>query len=160
VLTANYSGDDMQRKPVVIKFKKLHPDAQIPKYLSKGAAGADIHAIVGGMGVRLKPDEMVTIPTGLAVEIPQGYEIQVRSRSGLALGGISVVNSPGTIDSDYRGEISVILCNHGPRMFEIHNKTRIAQLVLAKVDQIEWAEVSELSSTVRDINGLGSTGND
>ena len=107
----------------------------------------------------VKPGERVAVPTGLSVEIPEGYEIQVRPRSGLAFKkGLTVVNAPGTIDSDYRGEVKVLLINLGNEAVEILNQDRIAQLVLQKVEQILWQEAQELTSTERGIGGFGSTG--
>jgi dUTP pyrophosphatase len=109
--------------------------------------------------VRIAPGERRLIPTGLILEIPEGYEGQVRPRSGLALKhGISIVNSPGTIDSDFRGEVGIVLINHGSEPFVVEPLSRIAQLVLAKVEQLELEEVDSLTSTTRGAGGYGSTG--
>ena len=133
-------------------------DNALPQYETGGSAGLDVRSAENGL---LKPGEFKLITTGLRVEIPYGYEIQVRPRSGLALKhGITVLNSPGTIDADYRGEIGVILINHGQSDFEIKAGDRIAQLVVAPVERIQWQETGELnSSTKRGENGFGSTGN-
>ena len=128
----------------------------LPAYATDGAAGMDVLA---AENLTLKPGERHAVATGLAVAIPQGYEIQVRPRSGLALKhGITVPNTPGTIDSDYRGELKVILINHGADDFAIARGDRIAQLVLAPVTQAAWEEVEELDDTARGAGGFGSTG--
>ena len=140
---------------VEIKFQKLHPDAQIPSYAHIGDAGADIYAIAE---VTLYPNNRVAIPTGLAVDIPIGYELQVRPKSGLALKhGITVLNSPGTIDAGYRGEIQVILINLGAASHTVEKGHKIAQLVLKPVIQANYVE-SELGSSDRGVGGFGSTG--
>ena len=129
---------------------------ELPRYATDGAAGMDVLA---AEDVILAPGARHAVASGLAVAIPPGYEIQVRPRSGLALKhGISVPNTPGTIDSDYRGELKVILINHGAEPFAIHRGDRIAQLVLAPVTLAEWHEVGELDETVRGAGGFGSTG--
>jgi dUTP pyrophosphatase len=139
-----------------LKIKKLNPEAIIPAYQTKEAAGFDLHSIEN---VVLKPGERKLIGTGLAFEIEYGYEVQIRPRSGLAFKhGITVLNSPGTIDSDYRGEIKVLLINHSDEEFEIKKGDRIAQAVVASVIQAEIVEVEELSSTERGEGGFGSTG--
>ena len=132
-------------------------DNALPQYETGGSAGLDVRSADNEL---IKPGEFKLITTGLRVEIPYGYEIQVRPRSGLALKhGITVLNSPGTIDADYRGEIGVILINHGQSDFEIKAGDRIAQLVVAPVERIQWQETGELnSSTKRGENGFGSTG--
>ena len=139
-----------------LKIKKLKNEAVIPSYQTKEAAGFDLHSIED---VVLKPGERKLIGTGLAFEIEYGYEVQIRPRSGLAFKhGITVLNSPGTIDSDYRGEIKVLLINHSDEEFEIKKGDRIAQAVVASVIQAEIVEVEELSSTERGEGGFGSTG--
>lgn len=128
----------------------------LPAYATDGAAGMDV---VAAEQVMLAPGTRHAVSTGLAVAIPAGYEIQVRPRSGLALKhGISVPNTPGTIDSDYRGELKVILINLGQEHFTIHRGDRIAQLVLAPVVQAAWQEVDDLDATARGEGGFGSTG--
>ncbi|MBA4163449.1 MAG: dUTP diphosphatase [Erythrobacter sp.] len=128
----------------------------LPHYATSGAAGMDV---VSAEDVTLAPGARHAVATGLAVAIPPGYEIQVRPRSGLALKhGITVPNTPGTIDSDYRGELKVILINHGSEPFVIARGDRVAQLVLAPVTQARWIEVSELDATDRGAGGFGSTG--
>ena len=128
----------------------------LPRYATDGAAGMDV---LSAEDVTLDPGARHAVATGLAVAIPAGYEIQVRPRSGLALKhGIGVPNAPGTIDSDYRGELKVILINHGAESFAIHRGDRIAQLVLAPVTLAVWNEVSELDETSRGAGGFGSTG--
>lgn len=141
-----------------IEFKKLNPKAQIPRYMTELAAGLDIHALPEE-NIVLQPGERCLVPTGLAVAIPPGYEIQVRPRSGLAIKhGIALVNSPGTIDADYRGEIGIILINHGQEVFSINSGDRIAQLVVAPVCQAQLVEVEQLSGTDRGVGGFGHTG--
>ena len=133
---------------------------QLPAYETLGAAGMDVRAAVeDGKPVTLKPGERAMVPTGLSVAIPQGYEIQMRPRSGLAAKhGITCLNSPGTIDSDYRGELKVILINHGDQDFVIARGERIGQIVLAAVSHMIWQEVAELPETERGAGGFGSTG--
>lgn len=139
-----------------IKIKKLCENAKIPAYQSEGSAGFDFCSIEKKC---IKAGEWELVKTGLAVEIENGYELQVRPRSGLALkNGISVLNSPGTIDSDYRGEICVILINHSKIDFEIEIGDRIAQGVIAKVEQVKFVEVQTLSETQRGEGGFGSSG--
>ena len=143
---------------VAVEVKRLpHGEGlDLPRYATAGAAGMDV---LSAEDVTLAPGARHPVATGLSVAIPPGYEIQVRPRSGLALKhGISVPNTPGTIDSDYRGELKVILINHGAEPFPIHRGDRIAQLVLAPVTIAEWREVAELDSTDRGAGGFGSTG--
>ena len=129
---------------------------KLPQYETSGAAGLDICC---AEEFTLDPTCRQLVKTGLFVEIPYGYELQVRPRSGLALNhGITVLNSPGTIDADYRGEIGVILINHGPRSVVFHAGDRIAQLVLCKVERVEWYPVASLTGTKRGDKGFGSTG--
>lgn len=132
----------------------------LPKYETQGSAGADVVAAVPkGNPVTIYTGERAAIPTGLTVAIPDGFEIQVRPRSGLAHNfGVQVVNAPGTIDSDYRGEIKVLLINMGMEPFMISRGDRIAQLVIAPVQQIGWQEVDSLPETERGTGGFGSTG--
>ena len=145
-------------EPVAVKIRRL-PQGEglaLPAYATGGAAGMDVLA---AEDVTLAPGARHAVATGLALAIPPGYEIQVRPRSGLALKhGISVPNTPGTIDSDYRGELKVILINHGAEAFAIHRGDRVAQLVLAPVVQAAWEEVAELDDTARGAGGFGSTG--
>jgi dUTP pyrophosphatase len=132
-------------------------DNALPQYETGGSAGLDIRSNEDGV---LNPSEYKLVKTGLFVEIPYGYEIQIRPRSGLALKhGVTVLNSPGTIDADYRGEIGVILINHGTLPYAIIKGERIAQMVVAKVEHAQWQLVGSLdTSTKRGINGFGSTG--
>jgi len=142
----------------LLQFKKLHPAATLPAYMSELAAGLDICACLD-QSLSLAPGARTLIPTGLAVAIEPGYEIQVRPRSGLALRqGISLVNAPGTIDADYRGEIGIILINLGEDIFKISHGDRIAQLVVAPVAQARITEVAELPATARGTGGFGHTG--
>lgn len=130
----------------------------LPQYETSQAAGLDVRADIG-QSITIKPLERVLVPTGLYVEIPEGYEIQVRPRSGMAAKfGLSVLNSPGTIDPDYRGEIKVILANLSPDEYELKPGERIAQLVVAKFERIEWVETDTLSDTERGAGGFGHTG--
>jgi dUTP pyrophosphatase len=143
---------------VAVRIKRLPhgQDLALPAYATAGAAGMDVLA---AEAVTLAPGSRHAVATGFAVAIPPGYEIQVRPRSGLALKhGISVPNTPGTIDSDYRGELKVILINHGSEAFAIARGDRIAQLVLAPVTRAAWNEVAELDETARGAGGFGSTG--
>ncbi len=145
-------------EPVAVRIRRLpHGDGlALPSYATPGAAGMDVLA---AEDVTLAPGGRHAVATGFAVAIPPGYEIQVRPRSGLALKhGISVPNAPGTIDSDYRGELKVILINHGSEPFAIARGDRIAQLVLAPVTLAAWQEVAELDETARGAGGFGSTG--
>ncbi|MBF0357535.1 MAG: dUTP diphosphatase [Magnetococcales bacterium] len=132
---------------------------ELPKYETPGSAGMDLRAAVAGDSpITLAPGERKLIPTGLSMAIPQGWEGQVRPRSGLALKkGVTVLNSPGTIDSDYRGEVGVILINHGIEPFIISRGERVAQLLFTKVNQCKWSVVSSLDKTNRE-GGFGSTG--
>ena len=143
---------------VGVRIKRLPHGAglDLPAYATSGAAGMDVLA---AEQVILLPGMRHAVATGLALAIPEGYEVQVRPRSGLALKhGISVPNTPGTIDSDYRGELKIILINHGDGEFAIERGDRIAQLVLAPVTQALWEEVEELDETRRGAGGFGSTG--
>lgn len=128
----------------------------LPTYATEGSAGLDLRADVE---VRLEPGQRALVPTGLALELPEGYEAQVRPRSGLALRhGIGMVNAPGTIDSDYRGEIGVLLVNHGSEPVVLRRGERIAQLVVARYERVALEEVDSLSSTFRGSGGFGHTG--
>lgn len=139
-----------------IQIKKLHQDAYIPRYQTPGAAGFDIHCIEN---ITIPSGESKLIKTGLGMAIESGYELQIRPRSGLALkNGITVLNTPGTIDSDYRGEIMVLLINHSKQDFVIAKGDRIAQGVISKVYQADFMEVSELDDTQRGSGGFGSSG--
>jgi dUTP pyrophosphatase len=140
---------------VEIKFQKLHPDAQVPSYAHIGDAGADVYSVAE---VTLQQGDRAAIPTGLAVDIPLGYEIQVRPKSGLALKhGIAVLNSPGTVDAGYRGEIQVIVINLGKEAYTFVKGQKIAQLVLKPVIQAQYIE-GALGTSDRGSGGFGSTG--
>ena len=140
---------------IEIKFQKLHPDAQIPSYAHIGDAGADVYTVTE---MTVAPQKRAAIPTGLAVDIPIGYEIQVRPKSGLALKhGITVLNSPGTVDAGYRGEIQVIVINLGDEAYTFKKGQKIAQLVLKPVIQANYVE-GELGTSDRGVGGFGSTG--
>lgn len=149
---------------VEVKIKKLsHYDSEfnLPNYETSGAAGADVRASLGkGEKLLIKPGERVLIPTGLSMEIPHGYEVQVRPRSGLSFKtSLMVLNSPGTIDSDYRGEVKIIMGNLGSKDEVINHGDRVAQLVLAPVVQARYVETTEeLTETARGAGGFGSTG--
>ena len=143
---------------IKVLVKKLKPSVKLPSYKTDGASGMDLMADID-KSIELKPGESCLIPTGLSVAFPKEYEIQIRPRSGLAAkNNISVLNTPGTIDSDYRGEIKVILYNHGKEDFLINNKDRIAQMVLAPVIKMNFEETDELPETIRGEGGFGSTG--
>lgn len=132
----------------------------LPAYETDGAAGLDLRAALEEAApVTLDPGERAMIPTGLTLAIPDGYEVQIRPRSGLAARhGITCLNSPGTIDSDFRGEVKVILINHGQETFSVTRGERIAQMVLAKVERLSWKRVETLPGTARGAGGFGSTG--
>lgn len=131
---------------------------QLPRYMTPGAAGFDLCADIDE-AMPLPPGARCLVPTGLALQIPEGYEAQVRPRSGLAIKhGVTLLNSPGTIDSDYRGEIQVILINHGQESFTVVRGERIAQLVVARVVQVDLIEVEELEESTRGTGGFGHTG--
>lgn len=140
----------------IVRFERVHPDAKLPAYATEGAAGADLCSV---KGLTVPAGSWVLVPTGLRVELPRGYEGQVRPRSGLALKrGVTVLNAPGTIDSDYRGEIGVILINYSAVPFEVAVGDRVAQLVIAPAPQFALEESFVLSNTARASGGFGSTG--
>lgn len=144
----------MERETVL--FRRLDANCKSPIYATQGAVGADLFSI---LTKEIPPGERRVIPTGLAIELPPGFEAQVRSRSGLALKhGISVLNSPGTIDQDFRGPIQVILHNSGQEPFQVKYGDRIAQLVVSPVVKVSFLEAAELSDTDRGEGGFGSTG--
>lgn len=148
----------MTTEPVPVRVRRLpHGEGlALPTYATEGAAGMDVLAAEEAM---IEPGARHAVATGFSMAIPQGFEIQVRPRSGLALKhGISVINAPGTIDSDYRGELKVILVNTGTAAFTVQRGDRIAQLVLAPVTRAQWNEVAGLDETVRGEGGFGSTG--
>ncbi len=133
-------------------------DLPLPSYATEGSAGMDVYAAVEDP-LTLAPSQVVLVPTGLAMAVPHGYECQVRSRSGLAAkNGVFALNAPGTIDSDYRGEVKVILANFSQAPFTIERGMRIAQLVVARHEHVEWEVVPSLEETVRGEGGFGSTG--
>jgi len=141
-----------------VKFRRLHAKAIVPQYMTSGSAGCDVTACLD-QAQTVSPGERVALSTGLAFEIPSGFEIQVRPRSGLAFKkGLTVINAPGTIDSDYRGEVKVLMVNLGQENVEVLPGDRIAQLVLQRVETIEWQETLDLSATERAAGGFGSTG--
>ena len=143
---------------IQVKIKKLHPQAVIPAYMTEHAAGLDLCTVIEAPVV-LAPGERTLLPTGLAMEIPPGFEGQVRPRSGLALKkGVALVNSPGTIDADYRGEIGIIIINHGVEPVEFLPGDRVAQLIIAPVTQAVLVEVNALDDSVRSSGGFGHTG--
>lgn len=139
-----------------VNIKKLHPEAIIPKYQSKGAAGFDLHSI---SEIVVFPGETVIVKTGLAFAIPEGYELQVRPRSGMSFKTkIRVANSPGTVDSDYRGDVGIIIDNIGSDEFKVRMHDRIAQGVICPVNQVSFKEVKDLNETERGDQGYGSSG--
>lgn len=145
---------------LVISVKRIRPESTVllPAYMTDHSAGMDLYADLAE-DKELVPGGRALIPTGIAIALPDGYEAQIRPRSGLALKyGITLVNSPGTIDADYRGEIGVIVINHGNEMFTIRNGERIAQMVVARFSRVEWQEVAELNETCRNGGGFGHTG--
>tara|TARA_B100000029_G_scaffold430392_1_gene441325 strand:+ start:1773 stop:2210 length:438 start_codon:yes stop_codon:yes gene_type:complete len=141
-----------------VLIKKLSPQVKLPLYKSTGASGMDLMAFINSPIV-IKPKTSSLIPTGISLAFSEDYEIQIRPRSGLAAkNNISILNTPGTIDSDYRGEIKIIIYNHGNKDFIINNKDRIAQIVLAPVIKMKFEETENLPETVRGEGGFGSTG--
>ena len=143
---------------VKVLVKKLDPTVQIPSYKTNGASGMDLMAFIKEP-IKLAAKKSCLVPTGISVAMSDDYEIQIRPRSGLAAkNNISVLNTPGTIDSDYRGEIKIILFNHGSSEFIINNKDRIAQIILLPVHKMELEEVENLPDTLRGKGGFGSTG--
>jgi len=143
---------------IKVLVKKLNPKAELPKYKTEGSSGMDLMALIENP-IKIKPQNSALISTGLSIAIPEDTEIQIRPRSGLAAkSSISVLNTPGTIDSDYRGELKIILFNHGKEEFTVKNNDRIAQMILMPVMKAEFEEVEELPKTVRGSGGFGSTG--
>ena len=143
---------------VKVLIKKLDPAVEMPSYKTTGASGMDLMAFIKDP-IKLEPKTSCLIPTGLSVAFSEKYELQIRPRSGLAAKNhITVLNTPGTIDSDYRGEIKIILFNHGNENFIINNKDRVAQMILIPVYKMDFEEVDNLPKTVRGKGGFGSTG--
>ena len=143
---------------VKVLVKKLSTKVQLPSYKTKGSSGMDLNAFIANP-IKILPNTSALIPTGLSIAIPEELEIQIRPRSGLAAkSNISVLNTPGTIDSDYRGELKVILFNHGNKDFTVQNNDRIAQMILTPILKIDFEEVDELPNTIRGAGGFGSTG--
>jgi len=143
---------------VKVLIKKLNSKVQLPKYKTDGSSGMDLMAFTENP-INIRPQESALIPTGITIAIPENTEIQIRPRSGLAAkSNISVLNTPGTIDSDYRGEIKIILFNHGKEEFIINNNDRVAQMILMPIIKAEFEEVEDLPKTLRGSGGFGSTG--
>lgn len=148
-------------EPLIIPLQVLAHGRHLPlpSYATELSAGMDLRAAVGAEGLSIAPGQRVLIPTGIAIAVPKGYEAQVRPRSGLAIKhGITMLNSPGTIDSDYRGEIKVITINHGDEAFRVEDGDRIAQLIIAPVERAQWRQVDALEETDRSSGGFGHTG--
>ena len=145
---------------ITVAIKRIRPESELtlPCYMTSHSAGMDLYADLSADAL-LQPGSRLLVPTGIAIALPEGYEAQIRPRSGLALKhGISLVNSPGTIDADYRGEIGVILINHGEVPFLLKRGERIAQMVVAQFSRVVWAEMGELEETQRGAGGFGHTG--
>ena len=143
---------------IKVLVKKLKPSVKLPLYKTNGASGMDLMAYID-KSIELKPGESCLVPTGLSVAFPKEYEIQIRPRSGLAAkNNISVLNTPGTIDSDYRGELKIILFNHSNENFLINNNDRVPQMVLTPIVKMELEEINELPNSNRGDGGFGSTG--
>jgi len=141
-----------------VLIKKLNPDVEIPVYKTSGASGMDLMAFIEEP-IKIAPNSTYLVPTGLSMAFSEDYEVQIRPRSGLAVkNSITVLNTPGTVDSDYRGEIKIILFNHGKENFIINNKDRVAQMILTPVVKIEFEETDNLPDTLRGEGGFGSTG--
>ena len=143
---------------IKVLVKKLNSKIKLPEYKTSGSSGMDLMASID-TPIKIKPNSLELIPTGLSVAIPEDFEIQIRPRSGLAAKSkISVLNTPGTIDSDYRGELKIILFNHGNKEFVVNNNDRIAQMVLTPILKMEFEEVDQLPVSIRGSGGFGSTG--
>ena len=143
---------------VKVLVKKLHPKVKLPSYKTYGSSGMDLMAFIES-SIKVAPNSSALISTGISLAIPNDCEIQIRPRSGLAAkSNISVLNTPGTIDSDYRGEIKVILFNHGNKEFVVNNDERIAQMIIAPVLKVDFEEVTNLPDSIRGSGGFGSTG--
>tara|TARA_B110001452_G_scaffold28752_1_gene22621 strand:- start:703 stop:1140 length:438 start_codon:yes stop_codon:yes gene_type:complete len=143
---------------VKVLVKKLNPNVQLPVYKTSGASGMDLMAFIE-RPIKLAANSSCLVPTGLSIAFSEDYEVQIRPRSGLAAKNhITVLNTPGTIDSDYRGEIKIILFNHGSKDFVINNNDRVAQMVLTPIEKIELEETNNLPNTTRGEYGFGSTG--
>ncbi|MFL2902217.1 MAG: dUTP diphosphatase [Candidatus Pelagibacter sp.] len=143
---------------VKVLIRKINSEARLPKYKTDGSSGMDLMALIE-KPIKIKSQESALIPTGISIAIPKDTEVQIRPRSGLAAkSNISVLNTPGTIDSDYRGEIKIILFNHGKGEFIINNNDRVAQMVLMPIIKAEFEEVEDLPKTLRGSGGFGSTG--
>ena len=143
---------------VKVLIKKLNPNVELPIYKTNGASGMDLMAFIDEP-IKVAPNSSYLVPTGLSMAFSEDYEVQIRPRSGLASkNNITVLNTPGTIDSDYRGEIKIILFNHGKEDFLINNKDRIAQIILTPVVKMEFEETDNLPDTIRGEGGFGSTG--
>tara|TARA_B100000795_G_C22368941_1_gene275352 strand:+ start:11 stop:448 length:438 start_codon:yes stop_codon:yes gene_type:complete len=141
-----------------VLIKKLNPNVDLPGYKTSGASGMDLMAFIEEP-IKIAPNSSYLVPTGLSMAFSEDYEVQIRPRSGLAIkNGITVLNTPGTIDSDYRGEIKIILFNHGKEDFVINNKDRVAQMILTPIVKMELEETDNLSDTLRGEDGFGSTG--
>ena len=143
---------------IKVLIKKLSPEVKLPSYKTSGASGMDLMAFISSP-IIVKPNSSQLVPTGISLAFSENYEIQIRPRSGLAAkNNISVLNTPGTIDIDYRGEIKVIIYNHGNKDFEIKNNDRIAQMILSPVIKMKLEETENLPETIRGEGGFGSTG--
>ena len=148
----------MQQTQVAVRRLPHAEGLELPSYATSGAAGMDLCAAVA-VPVTLKVGERALVPTGLAIALPEGFEVQIRSRSGLSSkNGVVVLNSPATIDSDYRGELQIILANFGSEPFTISRGMRVAQMVVARHEQVSWTQVETLPETDRGTGGFGSTG--
>mgnify|MGYP001397294980 CR=1 FL=1 len=143
---------------VKVLVKRLNPRVKLPKYKTSGSSGMDLMAFIENP-IKIKPGSSALIPTGITIAFPEEFEVQIRPRSGLAANqSIGVLNTPGTIDSDYRGELKVIIFNHGEKEFVVNCDDRIAQMVLTPILKIEFEEVDQLPETIRGSAGFGSTG--
>lgn len=143
---------------VLIQYTQEGEDLSLPSYATAGSAGMDLLAAIKGE-ITLKPGERALLPVGFCIALPQDYEAQIRPRSGLALEyGLTLLNSPGTIDSDYRGQVKVILLNLGKKPFTIKRGDRIAQMIISRVERVEWVEISQLPPSSRSSGGFGHSG--
>ena len=143
---------------MIINIVKVKEGAVIPVYQTPGAAGADLHGLIDKQSILMYPGSIHVIPTGISVQIPEGFEMQIRSRSGLASKGIVVINSPGTVDSDFRGEVKVLLANLSDKLQRINSLDRIAQMIISPIERASFVEVEYLEETERNDGEMGSTG--
>lgn len=149
---------EMEELRIAVVQLPGHEDIPLPRYMTQKAAGLDIHAAVNGE-LSIAAGERAMVPTGLSISLPEGYEAEIRPRSGLAIHhGVTLINSPGTIDADYRGEIRILMINHGKETFVVRRGDRIAQMIVHRVCRVSWQTETDLDGTTRGVGGFGHTG--